>query len=111
MDQESPRAFASKHMHCHRQLVPILDGMADAALVTLVQWKKDLWASAGLPGLPDRNDECKAFLARFFSLYEDWKSTISDLSVGRLDAYLIWAESQNQTTKDKESRRAIGQAG
>jgi hypothetical protein len=105
LDQESPRAFASKYMHCHCQLVPILDGIADAALGSLVRWKKDLWAPAGLPGPPDRK-EYKAFLARFFSLYKDWESKISGLSVGRLDAYLIWVENQNQATKDEESRRA-----
>lgn len=106
MDRESPRAFASKYMHCHRQLVPVLDGMADAALGSLVRWKNDLWASAGLPGPTDRNDEYRAFLARFFSLYKYWESRISGLSVGRLDAYLIWVENQNQAAKDEEGRRA-----
>jgi len=98
-DQQAVRAFVSKYMHCHCPLVPIRDEMANDALRSLVRWKEELWTSAGLPDPPNRDDKYREFLARFFFLYEKWRPTISDLSVGRLDAYLIWAENRNQASK------------
>jgi hypothetical protein len=83
---QTPRAFAAKYLHFHCPAVPIYDSNAARALRRLYRWR----SSFALFDMPEEADpEYTWFLFRFWRLYEAALAARPDVTVRRLDYYLL----------------------
>ena len=86
--RQSPRSFASKYMHFHCPVVPIMDTFAERALRKAVRRQR----SFQVLDLPPCADEHYArYVLRFWQLYSQAKAAGVRPTVRHLDYYLLGA--------------------
>jgi hypothetical protein len=94
---QTPRAFASKYMHFHCPVVPIIDSYVAATLPKLVRWHPQLQV---FRPAPHADGPYAWYVMRFGTLYETARDALgqsnlagapeSTVSVKHLDYYLMW---------------------
>ena len=88
---QSPRSFASKYMHFHCPVVPIIDTIAQSALRASVHWHR----SFKIFDLPAHADEAYArYALRFWQLYQQAVADGVRPKVKHLDYYLLCAAEE-----------------
>jgi len=83
---QSSRSFVSKYLHFHAPLVPVYDSRAAAALRRLCPWRKDMRVF-DMPAEAEK--EYGRFAMRFWRLYEEARAARDNVTVKRLDYYLL----------------------
>lgn len=89
-DGNSVRSFASKYMHFHCNAVPIYDNIA-ASIIRKKDWYPLTNKNIRKFPMPRGADKTYyEYCLRFFAMYNDLRESGLDLSVKRLDKYLLW---------------------
>lgn len=86
-DHKSPRSFVAKYMHFHYPAVPLYDDRAARALRHRCHWRPALQIF-NLPNGAD--EEYYRHVLRFWHVYQAAQEAGVDLSVMKLDKYLLW---------------------
>lgn len=93
-DGQTSRSFASKYLHFHRPVVPLIDTYADRVVRRLTARRELADAPALRPGYEPRYH---AYMVRFLHLLGQARQAGHDPTVKELDYYVLWEAGHGWT--------------